>query len=292
MPFPALHTFLGREDDDVVSSMPIWTDTKGQAFGRFFRSTLTSAFQAIHATGDGGSGLLGYEGFARSHSQSGNGLHLWRLLDHAASDEVSVALDRLCRVVHAINFFRQPQSNGADLYLHVHARLLAAVDRNHGDTFRQALQTLELPQERIVLQLPAVPKHRTWLLEYAADNYRRNGFRLAVNTDDSAQALHFAQQLRPEAVKLDSRHAVDQDTLLKLLGKAAACGVRVIFKRVENQATHDALARAATLAGVPLYTQGFLLNLPGVALSVRPCMDDQRNQWFSATSEGRVAIHA
>lgn len=262
MPFPALHTFLGREDDDVVSSMPIWTDTKGQAFGQFFRSTLTSAFQTIHSSGDGDDRLLGYEAFARSHSQSGNGLCLWRLLDLAASDEVSVALDRLCRVLHAINFFRQPQSERADLYLHVHARLLAAVDRNHGDTFRQALRTLDLPQERIVLQLPAVPGHKTWLLEYAADNYRRNGFRLAVNTSDIAQALHFAQRLRPEAVKVDSRHAADQDALLKLLGTAATCGVQVIFKRVERQETHDALARAARLAGVPLHAQGFLLDIP------------------------------
>lgn len=266
MPFPALHTFLGREDDDVVSSMPIWTDTKGQAFGQFFRSTLTSAFQTIHSSGDGDDRLLGYEALARSHSQSGNGLCLWRLLDLAASDELSVALDRLCRVLHAINFFRQPQSERADLYLHVHARLLAAVDRNHGDTFRQALRTLDLPQERIVLQLPAVPGHKTWLLEYAAENYRRNGFRLAVNTSDIAQALHFAQRLRPEAVKVDSRHGVDQDTLLPLLGKAATCGVRVIFKRVESQATHDALARAAKLAGVPLHVQGFLLDLPSGVL--------------------------
>lgn len=290
MPYPALHTFVGREDG-VVSSMPIWTDTRGQAFGRFFHSTLTSAFQAIHSAGDGVSGVRGYEGFARSHSQSGKGLHLWRLLDHAASDEASVALDRLCRVVHVINFFRQPQSEGADLYLHVHARLLAAVERNHGDTFRQALQTLELPQERIILQLPAVPKHRTWLLDNAADNYRCNGFRVAVNTDDMTQALYVAQKLRPEAVKVDSRHVLDQDTLLKLLSKTATCGVRVIFKRVETQATYDALARAATLAGVPLHAQGLLLDQPAVMLPP-PWPGLASSHQPSPRHERPTAIHA
>jgi len=289
MPFPALHTFLGREEADVVSSMPIWTDARGQAFGRFFRSTLTSAFQAIHSTDGSVDGLLGYEAFARSHSQSGNGLYLWRLLDHAASDEVSVTLDRLCRVLHAINFFRQPPSEGADLYLHVHTRLLAAVERNHGETFRQALRALELPQERIVLQLPAVPGDKAWLLEYFADNYRRNGFRVAINTSDIAQALHFAQQLRPEAVKVDSRHAADQDALLKLLGKAATCGVQVIFKRVESQASHDALARAARLAGVPLHVQGFLLDIPGGMLPARVRIAE----WQSSTDKLQsAAIHA
>jgi hypothetical protein len=60
----------------------------------------------------------------------------------------------------------------------VHARLLAAVNNNHGVAYRRILAALELPHERIVLQLPVVTPNQRWLLNYVLDNYRRNGFRL------------------------------------------------------------------------------------------------------------------
>jgi len=64
-------------------------------------------------------------------------------------------LDRLCRLLHAINFYRQPQAFGQDLYLNVHSRLLAAIQHNHGAAFRRNLDTLELPHQHIVLELPS-----------------------------------------------------------------------------------------------------------------------------------------
>ena len=128
----------------------VWADADGRAQGRYFNSTLTSAFQSIRALADGR--VCGYEAFARSYSESDQGLCVWKLLDHAANDDESVELDRLCRMLHSINFFRQPEAADADLYLSVHARLLAAVDGNHGTAFRRVLGVLELPQARLGAQ--------------------------------------------------------------------------------------------------------------------------------------------
>ncbi|WP_025915977.1 EAL domain-containing protein [Herminiimonas sp. CN] len=265
MPFPALQKYLVRLPATPQAATSVWLDRHGRATGRYFNSTLTSAFQAIRAPA--AQQIVGFEGFARSHSNSDSGLSLWKLLDHAASDDESIALDRLCRMLHAINFFRQPQAAHTDLYLSVHARLLAGVSANHGNAFRRVLDSLELPHEKIVLQLPLVAKHQNWLLAYVADNYRRNGFRLAVNAADAGQALALLDALQPEAIKVDAREIPDPDAALHLLQEAGRRGVRLIFKRVETEAVAATLHALAASAGQTLLTQGFLRDLPAAALA-------------------------
>ncbi|MEB0139011.1 MULTISPECIES: hypothetical protein [unclassified Undibacterium] len=60
-------------------------------------------------------------------------MHVWKLLEYVADDAESVELDRLCRVLHTVNFYSQAGSAGHDLYLSVHNRLLAAVQGFHFD---------------------------------------------------------------------------------------------------------------------------------------------------------------
>ncbi|UUZ53806.1 hypothetical protein LP419_35270 [Massilia sp. H-1] len=108
--------------------------------------------------------LRGYEAVARNAEPGDDSPSLWRQLDHAASDDESVGLDRLCRMLHAINFFRQGEGGDADLYLSVHDRLLSANQR--------------------------------WLLSYVTDNYKRNGFRMALNLPSLASAAELLSQVQ------------------------------------------------------------------------------------------------
>jgi EAL domain-containing protein (putative c-di-GMP-specific phosphodiesterase class I) len=264
MSFPGLEQYLARLHATEQAGTRVWLDADGCAQGRFFNATLTSAFQPIRVLNTGN--IIGYEGFARSYSESDQGLCVWRLLDHAANDDESVELDRLCRMLHALNFFRQPEAAQGELYLSVHARLLAAVEGNHGTAFSRILQLLDLPQQRIVLQLPALVEHQGWLVGYVADNYRRNGFRIAVNAADVQEALELVERVRPEVVKVDARHAVHDGLALHLLRRCAEQNVRVIFKRVENTDAVDALARLAALSGQEIHAQGFLWDLPQASL--------------------------
>jgi EAL domain-containing protein (putative c-di-GMP-specific phosphodiesterase class I) len=260
MPYPALNDYLQRLSAPSQAAGSVWLNGAGQAEGRFFNCVLSSAFQPIVRAGDGA--LAGFEGLARGVSAIDAGLSLWRLLDHGASDDESVALDRLCRMLHAINFFRQPASDAADLFVSVHDRLLSAVSSNHGYAFKRILAALGLPREQIVLQMPAVTASRRWLLDYVADNYRRNGFRLALNVGSVAEAVELLGQVRPAAIKIDAG-AMQYDSGLErllLLARDGAC--RVIVKRVESQSDAAMLGQASARAGVPLYVQGSAVGAP------------------------------
>jgi EAL domain-containing protein (putative c-di-GMP-specific phosphodiesterase class I) len=267
MSVPTLEKYLACLYDNWQPATRVWLDGQGRAQGRYFNATLTSAFQAIRVLGS--QRIAGFEGFARSYSDSDQGLSLWRLLDHAANDDESVALDRLCRMLHAINFYRQqpaPELDHLDLYLSVHARLLAAVDGHHGVAFRRVLNALELPQEKIVLQLPLVTQNQGWLLNVVANNYRRNGFRLALSAANAQQALELLDQLRPEVIKVDAREIRDEAATLRLLQESARRGVRLIFKRVETSAIHATLLRLGAQTQQAILAQGFLWDLPAASL--------------------------
>jgi EAL domain-containing protein (putative c-di-GMP-specific phosphodiesterase class I) len=258
MSFPVLQDYLARLSGAASTTSSIRLDHEGRAQGRFFNCTLGSAFQPIRELGSGA--VQAYEGLARSASAQDQGLSLWRLLDHAASDDESIELDRLCRMLHAINFFRQAGANQQDLYLNVHDRLLSAVSSNHGHAFRRILDALEFPLARVLLQLPAATPQQGWLLNYVADNYRRNGFRLAINVAGPGEALQILERLQPAAFKLDARELADTPALRELLQRVQGSGVGLVFKRIETEASLNRLRALADSAGIALLGQGYLLD--------------------------------
>lgn len=275
MTYAVLNDYLARlsgaganENEANRPATSVWLDADGKAQGRFFNCTMTSAFQAVRQLDTGAA--VAFEGLARSAGPGDQGLSLWKLLDHAASDDESIALDRLCRMLHSINFFRQTSDPGSglspDLYLNVHDRLLSAVSSNHGHAFQRILNALDLPIGRIVLQLPAVTPNQGWLLNYVADNYRRNGFRLAVNCTSAHEAIGLLDRLRPDVFKLDARDLGDGAAAAELLAICAAANIRVVFKRLD---TPRALAtlRALAASGQAVFAQGYLLDQPGAQLA-------------------------
>lgn len=268
MSYPALVSYLERAAS-AGTDASIRLDVEGRVVGRFAKATLTSAFQPVREIGSGR--IAAFEAFVRSHARSEmktpSGQSPWKILDGAADDTESIALDRLCRVLHATNFFRQPQSAGQDLYLSVDARLLSGVGSNHGTAFLQILRKLALPQGQIVLQLPPVPSEQNWLLNYVSDNYRRNGFRLAVRAADLDHASYLLDHVRPDIVKLDGRFAASTEDALTLLKEAARRSVKVIFTKVDSVVAADALVKLAQRAGQAVFAQGFLWDRPHASLA-------------------------
>lgn len=274
MAYQALDAYLERLNGKTggaatANASKVWLDEHGRAVGRFFNTSLTSAFQAVRSFGDGE--VIAYEAFARSYSEIDDGLHLWKLLDQAASDDESVELDRLCRMLHAINYYRQagPEGDAPELHLSVHARLLAAVNNNHGVAYRRILSALELPHERIVLQLPVVTPNQRWLLNYVLDNYRRNGFRLGVSANSPLEALSLLDKVRPDLIKVDARELADPDSVALLLLRAADQGVRIFFKRVENREVFDKLEQYGSALAQSVHAQGYLWDIPQAQLPPR-----------------------
>jgi EAL domain-containing protein (putative c-di-GMP-specific phosphodiesterase class I) len=239
MSFPVLEDYLKRLPKTANPGQRIWLGEDERVRGKYFNCTLTSVFQPVR-----------------------------RLDSDAASDDESVELDRLCRMLHVLNFFRQAGAARADLYLSVHGRLLAAVDSNHGMVFRRILDSLGLPAQGIVLQLPQATPNQGWLLNYVADNYRRNGFRVAINAADVADGLRLLEQVRPYAIKVDARQVADPASVEALLLKCWALDVELLFKRVESEEVADLLA-GLPVQGNPVLVQGYAWDQPKGAIALQ-----------------------
>jgi EAL domain-containing protein (putative c-di-GMP-specific phosphodiesterase class I) len=254
-----LENYLARLPHQHASAFPLWTDETGQACARYFDWTLNSVFQPIRSLQFGH--ILGFEAFARSYAHD-MGLSVWQLLDGAASDDESVALDRLCRMLHAINFFRQRHDGDAKLFLSVHARLLTALEGNHGLVFSQVLDALELRPHRVVLQLPSVPQTLHAVLLHVVQSYRSHGFGIALNAESAAEAMKLIGEIRPDIIKLDSAKTADPASLLPLLNKALTLGVEVVFKRLETAQAFQTLRNFGEMNRQRIYAQGSLWELP------------------------------
>ena len=124
---------------------------EGGVVGDWFGCELSSVFQPIvlHA----GRSTIGYEAFLRILGNGERALSPWTLFSANADDGRLVALDRLARTVHALNFLLSVDGDGL-LFLNVHGRLLAAVSGDHGAAFRKVVDALGLPPERIVIETP------------------------------------------------------------------------------------------------------------------------------------------
>jgi EAL domain-containing protein (putative c-di-GMP-specific phosphodiesterase class I) len=232
MRFPVLVDYLQRLPTAASAHQRIWLDAQCRVQGSYFDCVLTSVFQPVRQLETGK--VVGYEAFVRSSSEKDDALSIWKLLEGAASDDESIALDRLCRMLHAINFFRQSPDEKADLFLSVHERLLAAVSSSHGVVFRRVLASLGLPVERIVLQMPPVRHGQQFLLNYVADNYRRSGFRVALHALDASDASRLVERIAPDVIKLDARNLTDADTLRALAVQCDKRGTALLLKQVDS----------------------------------------------------------
>jgi hypothetical protein len=247
MRYPALHAYLERLASGEASSNSLRLSGDGEVQGHIFNCWLGSAFHPIRELGSGK--ISGFAGRVRGVAEEDRTLPVWTYLDGAASDDESVALDRLCRTLHAINFFRSEDLAGHTLHLNVHDRLLSAVSSNHGMAFRRILDSFGLPLEQIVLQLPAVNARQNWMLNYVADNYRRNGFRISVKVASALQLPSVLGHARVDAVRIASLQGASTAELTQVLAQAAALDVEVLVKG-DPQALREACARTGAVVRV------------------------------------------
>ncbi len=192
--------------------------------------TLCSSPESADRFGD----ELGFQ--ALTLQPGGAQFDLFECLD---DDQELVALDRLARTLHAINFFGI-QRHGL-LFLRVHARLLKSVRYDHGQYFSSVLISLGLNPARIVIELPsAAVAHRTFL-GYLTKSYQRYGFKVAGNLPNAGHIISVSDMARLDFLKIDGV-AVLRDSMVKpLVAYANRLRIPLIFDRVATQAQFDAL---------------------------------------------------
>lgn len=260
MSYPALQAYINRLSSGESPSSSLRLGEDGQVQGQIFSCWLGSSFHSIRDLNSGE--VSAFAGRVRGVSAEDQGLPLWTYLDGAASDDESVALDRLCRTLHAINFFRRDDNAVQTLHLNVHDRLLSAVSSNHGMAFSRILDSLGLPIGQIVLQLPAVNARQNWMLNYVADNYRRNGFRISVKVASALQLPSVLGHARVDGVRIASLHGVGAAELTHVLAQAAALNVEVLVKD-----DTPALREAANRTGARVLLQEGVRNTLGSRLA-------------------------
>ena len=250
---------LDRALADVRSVLPAVSGLQrgeGGIVGRYYGSWISSAFQPWR---DADGKIVAFEAYARSQSKHGSDLSPWQLFADAAVDSDLVTLDRLCRTVHALNFFSRSDLV-TPLVVNVDARLLQAVAERHGEFFGRILGVLDVPAARLVIEI-----HTSHLLDLSrlrqvVASYRRHGFAVAVNAESVIHARSLAQLLAPDLLMIDAA-TLAPEILEKHLGTLAGGAVRIAVKRIE---TPEALAASAAAD----WRQGFHLDTPASDLSV------------------------
>lgn len=229
-----------------------------QAIGRFLNIDLTTKFQPIYKVSTDPhlpNTTIGYEGWVRSFDGlNSEGLSPYHLFARAAREHELIALDRLCRTLHAINFFAQSASGF--LFLNVHERLLKNIKYDHGRTFAAILIAMGLNPGQIVIEIPeAAAGHRAFLA-YILENYRRNGFKVAINLPAAGLIHSLATQLDPDFYKIDARIACSDGSITPLIDYTKHQSIPLIFKQIDNQERLETLL----LAGAQ-YVQGKLFHI-------------------------------
>lgn len=250
----ALAQFLGTLPNAPTPDRQLWRDASGRVQGQFFHCALTSLFEPIwQLAADGSLAPAGHEALMRTWTRDGDrGLNPWKVFSLASDDSTLVELDRLCRLVHTLNYFAR--SDARRLVVNIHGRLLAAVAADHGKAFHSAVTALGLRPEQFVIQVPSTANDDLGLLLFVVDNYRRNGFAVAVQASDPAEAGALLVHARPAYLKLDARRDWRTRNVVSLADSARELGVTLALRRCERPSDLE-LARAAGIA----YVQGSIL---------------------------------
>ena len=147
--------------------------------------------------------------------------------DRVADDQELVALDRMSRALHAINFFGA-QRHGL-LFLRVHERLLKSVKYDHGRHFSTVLVSFGLNPSRVVIELPAAAVAHKTFLGYLTKSYQRYGFKVAGNLSNAGQILSVSETARLDFIKMDAAIALRDAMVKPLVGYASRLRIPLIF---------------------------------------------------------------
>jgi EAL domain-containing protein (putative c-di-GMP-specific phosphodiesterase class I) len=190
----------------------------------------------------------------------------WSLFALAAGDATLRHLDRLCRTLHALNYFSHVDETQS-LFLNVERRLLASVPSDHGKVFESILAQFNLSPRRIVIMFPRAIASDPSLLERAARNYRSRGYRVLVpasSWDDST--LRLFEELPVDLVKVDVVQGFRAERLAAFGAALRERGISLLASRVESAEMLTQVRETEVNL-----VQGFILGAPAPLPTVRRC---------------------
>lgn len=250
---------------------PSLTVDEGQVCGHYNSLSLSTVFQPLFSAKD--MRPLAHEALLRVKDGWDQSISPPEAFSQLNGPSDVVRFDRLCRVVHVLNFMRSA-GHGGDLWLNISADHLLSVNKGeHGRVFETLLQYCELAPSRIVLEILESRIENLALLQGAVDAYRERGYRVAID-DFGSRHSNFDRlwSLTPDVVKLDKtliHQAISNPRAGKILPRLVDIihdlGASVVCEGIETEEQlHLARASGADLV------QGYFLARPAPELWTQP----------------------
>ncbi|MCX4149956.1 MULTISPECIES: EAL domain-containing protein [Paraburkholderia] len=249
---------------------------------------LTSAFQPIFSFSHRQS--IGYEALLRARDPAGNDIPPRDIFDQTCAKGGWNNLERGVQFLHVCNFSRVA---GPTDWLFLNSRPDGfIVSDSYRCRVESTLRSLQIPSERIVLEVLETPSGNLQRLVEGIASFRQQGFLIALDDFGAGHSnIDRVWQLQPDIVKLD-RRVIEQAaqnpriarSLPQLVSLLHQTGALVLIEGIETQ--HEALLAMESDAD---FAQGFYFGRPipfGVEISQCPTvMDSLWNQFRSRAEE-------
>lgn len=228
-----------RNAHDELVRVQVTTDHRlqrsedGWVIGYFFNNRLSSVFQPVVGAND--RRVIGHAAYIRSGPDHKDVLPPWGIFALAAEDALLVKLDRLCRTLHAINYFCTASGSG-NLFVGVQPRLLESVKDDHGRAFAEVLDLIGIAASRVVIEIPA-EVNRDWrLLRHVIGNYRSRGYRIAANYSGTNDGwMSELGNLYPDIVRVDASTLLQNDRTDPPLDTVHRFGAALLVRDIETR---------------------------------------------------------
>ena len=224
---------LGLRDQHLLE-----TQSGGAITARYFNCSLSSVFQPIVAAQDGG--VISHQGLLRCF---GGGIDAptspWGVFSLAGQDRDLVDLDRLCRTLHTLNYFRQNRE-GLSLFLNINLRLLTVVRQGFGQDFEQRLKGVGLRPRSIVIELPDGARSHADLVHRATVDYQERGYRVAVRQEKTTEGLStYLRKVRPDIVRISASAGNGERLKAETANAIHNIGALALADKVETAAQEE-----------------------------------------------------
>lgn len=250
-----LQEILERLNQAYFRSAPLHAEDSGRVAARFRGNRISSVFQPILSASDGST--VGHAARVRADRDGQPAVSHWAVMAVTGPAALVVELDRLCRTLHALNYFPQAHPSWR-LFLRVHSRLVETVGSGHGRVFEGILGLMGVPTRAVVIEISRDTNEDPALFTRAVLSYRSLGYKVACDClDEDDPLLSGRYDVVPDVIALDHRWVPGEDALAGLVRRIQALGAQPLITRIESP---DCLATARRAAGSLL--QGFHLGMP------------------------------
>ena len=253
------NTFTVKDEFELIHSATDYSLNRaenGWISGHFYHCELTSVFQPVFSMTQ--SKTIGHAAYIRSKANGEVALWPWQVFSLASKDEQLIDLDRLCRAIHALNYYFNNASKSDKLFVDVHPRLLESVKDDHGRAFENFLDLIGMKTSRVVIEIPGIVNRNWKLLQHVITNYRSRGYQIAADYNGTRRDwMVELGSLYPDIVRIAADELIRHEAIAPLMDTIHSFGASLLVKDIETSGQLAAAIRAGAN-----YLQGNLLSEP------------------------------